>query len=112
MEKLIAFCGLNCTECEARTATLKNDDELRKAVAEKWRTAYNAPDLTYEMINCTGCRAEGAKIGHWEVCQIRKCAESQGFKTCGDCKNLESCEIVGPVLKFVPEAINNLRSLS
>ncbi len=112
MEKLIAFCGLNCATCEARTATINNDDELRKAVAEKWRTAYNAPDLTYEMINCTGCREEGAKIGHWEMCQIRKCATSQGFETCGECKELEKCELIGPVLKFVPEAITNLRSLS
>jgi Protein of unknown function (DUF3795) len=112
VEKLIAICGLNCATCEARIATINNDDELRKATAEKWRTAYNAPDITYEMINCTGCREEGAKIGHWEMCQIRKCATSQGFETCGDCKELESCELVAPVLKFAPEAKNNLRSLN
>ncbi|MDP4223264.1 MAG: DUF3795 domain-containing protein [Bacteroidota bacterium] len=112
MEKLIAICGLNCATCEARIATINNDDELRKATAEKWRTAYNAPDITYEMINCTGCREEGVKIGHWEMCQIQKCATSQGFKTCGDCKKLESCELVAQVHKFAPEAITNLRSLN
>jgi Protein of unknown function (DUF3795) len=112
MEKLIAICGLNCATCEARIATINNDDELRKATAEKWRTAYNAPDITYEMINCTGCREDGAKIGHWEMCQIRKCATSQGFKTCGDCKELESCELVAPIHKFAPEAKNNLQCLS
>jgi hypothetical protein len=35
MEKLIACCGLNCSTCEARIATIKNDDELRKATADK-----------------------------------------------------------------------------
>ena len=33
MEKIISCCGLNCATCEARIATLKNDDELRKATA-------------------------------------------------------------------------------
>ena len=30
MENKIAFCGLDCEECEARKATINNDDELRK----------------------------------------------------------------------------------
>ena len=70
MEKLIACCGLNCATCEARIATVKNDDELRKITAEKWKTLYNAPDMSPDMINCTGCREEGVKLGHWSMCQI------------------------------------------
>lgn len=112
MKKLISFCGLNCESCEARIATIKDDDELRKAVVEKWRTAYNAPDLNYTMINCTGCREAGVKIGHWNECGIRKCSESRGFSTCGDCKELETCQLIAPVLKFAPEALTNLKSLN
>ena len=33
MNKLIAYCGLDCEACEARTATLNNDDALREMVA-------------------------------------------------------------------------------
>ena len=29
MEKVIACCGLNCATCDARTATIANDDDLR-----------------------------------------------------------------------------------
>jgi hypothetical protein len=112
MEKLISCCGLNCTSCEARIATINNDDELRKATAEKWKTLYNAPDMTPDMINCTGCMEEGAKLGHWSMCQIRVCAASRGFQTCGECKELEECDIISGVLKFSPDALSNLKSLN
>jgi Protein of unknown function (DUF3795) len=71
MEKLIACCGLNCATCEARIATINNDDQLRKETAEKWKELYHADNMTAAMINCTGCREEGAKLGHWSECQIR-----------------------------------------
>ena len=112
MEKIISCCGLNCTTCEARIATIKNDDELRKATAEKWKTLYNSPDIAPETINCTGCREEGVKLGHWSMCQIRVCAAAKGFKTCGECKDLEQCSIISGVLKFAPDALSNLKSLN
>jgi hypothetical protein len=112
MEKIISCCGLNCATCEARIATIKNDDELRKATAEKWKTLYNSPDIAPEMINCTGCREEGVKLGHWSMCQIRVCAAAKGFKTCGECNDLEQCSIISGVLKFSPDALSNLKSLN
>lgn len=36
MEKMIAFCGLTCTECPAFIATQKDDDKERKKVAKVW----------------------------------------------------------------------------
>ena len=36
MNKLIACCGINCETCEARLATIKNDDKMRVEVAKKW----------------------------------------------------------------------------
>jgi hypothetical protein len=111
MEKLISCCGLNCAACDARTATINNDDELRKATAEKWKVAFSA-DITPEMINCTGCREEGAKFAHCSNCEIRKCVNAKGYDTCGDCSELETCTIVGGILKAVPDALANLRSLN
>jgi len=64
------------------------------------------------MINCTGCREEGVKIGHWSMCQIRNCVKLKGFETCGECKDLETCSIVSVVLKNVPDALQNLRNLN
>jgi hypothetical protein len=112
MEKLISCCGLNCAICDARIATIKNDNELRKATAEKWSVAHNAPDLVPEMINCTGCREDGVKFNYCNMCEIRNCVKTKGFNSCGDCQEMETCSIVAGIHKYVPEAITNLRNLN
>jgi hypothetical protein len=112
MEKIISCCGLNCATCDARVATIKNDNELRISTAEKWKAMYNSSDLNAEMINCTGCREEGVKFSHCNVCEIRNCVKEKGFNTCGDCADMETCVIVSAVHKYVPEAITNLKSLN
>jgi hypothetical protein len=112
MENIIACCGLNCTSCDARIATVKNDNELRRATAEKWSEMYHAADLTPELINCTGCREEGVKFSHCSVCEIRNCVKAKGYDTCGDCKEMDTCVLVSAVHKYMPEAINNLKNLN
>jgi hypothetical protein len=112
MEKLISCCGLNCAGCDARIATMNDDNELRTATAEKWKAMYDAPGLSAEMINCTGCREAGVKFDHCYKCEIRNCAQGRGFETCGECPEMGTCNIVAPVHQYVPEAIENLRSLN
>ena len=65
MDKLIAYCGLDCVKCEARIATLDNDDALREKVARK-RAEPNGVEITPSMINCIGCRVDGAKTPYCE----------------------------------------------
>jgi hypothetical protein len=112
MEKLISCCGLDCTTCDARIATVENNDEIRRATADKWRVSFNAPGLTYEMINCTGCREEGVKFTHCAMCEIKNCVKAKGFDTCGDCPEMETCTIVSAIHKYVPDAVKNLRELN
>ncbi len=112
MNKLIACCGLNCETCDAFIATMKNDDQLRKETAEKWQKAFNAPGITVESINCTGCREEGPKFSHCSACEVRKCVNAKGYETCVACAEMETCAIVGFIHKAVPEAITNLRGLN
>ena len=112
MEKLIACCGLNCETCDARIATIKNSDELRKATAEAWQKMFNAGEIPYQSINCTGCRMEGVKFSHCDTCGIRVCVNSKGYETCGDCTEMATCEIVAFVHKNAPEAIENLKRLN
>ena len=57
---LIGCCGLDCEACDARIATMTNDNSLREKTAALW-TKLNGVPITPEMIRCTGCRAEGAK---------------------------------------------------
>jgi len=112
MGKMIACCGLNCAACDARIATIANDNELRTKTAEKWMVQYNAQGITPEMINCTGCREAGVKIGHCEQCEIRKCVLSKDFQTCADCDMMESCALLKKIHQFAPEALENLKSLN
>ena len=58
--QLIGCCGLDCEKCDARIATTTNDNALRKKTAALW-TKLNGVTITPDMINCTGCRIEGAK---------------------------------------------------
>lgn len=111
MKDLISCCGLDCGTCEAREATLANDDVMRAKIAEQWRVQYNAPGITPEMINCTGCRMEGVKIGHWNECKIHLCVVEKGYQTCGDCSELGSCALVSQVHQFAPQALENLKNL-
>jgi hypothetical protein len=111
MGKLISCCGLDCATCDARTATLNDDNELRKTTAEKWSVNYHAA-IAPSMINCTGCREEGVKFSHCTVCEIRNCAKTKGFSTCGECSDMATCLIVAGVHKYVPDAIQNLMNLN
>ncbi len=112
MEKIIACCGLNCATCDARIATVTDNQALRASVAEKWKVQYQAAALTTDMINCTGCREPGAKFAHCNQCEIRSCVKSKGFQTCAGCSDLGNCAKVKGVHQYVPEALVNLQSLN
>ena len=43
MKDLIACCGLDCENCDARKATVNNDDALREKTAKQWAEANDAP---------------------------------------------------------------------
>lgn len=111
MEKAIACCGINCDTCDARKATLTNDNELRSKTAAAWSAQFNAK-ITADMINCTGCTEAGVKFSHCSNCEIRKCAQSKGFQTCANCSELDTCATLKELTQYVPDAMNNLKSLN
>ena len=109
MKNLIAYCGLDCGTCEARLATINNDDELRKKVAISW-SELNGAEITPAMINCVGCRLKGPKTPFCEsMCPIRQCASGKGFGTCGDCGEMETCEKLAMIISNNENARNNLK---
>lgn len=95
----IAYCGLNCKECDAYKATINNDDKLREAVAEEWSKLNNTV-ITKEMINCEGCKRDGKKTPYCEsLCEVKKCASKKGIELCKDCQNYENCKKRGAIQK-------------
>ena len=110
MNEYIAYCGLNCETCEARQATVNNDDELRSKVAKLW-SELNGVEITPEMINCTGCRIPGVKTPYCDsLCPIRQCAMNKQVETCGSCPEMKSCEKVGAIIANNPEALGRLEN--
>lgn len=109
MKTYIAYCGLDCEKCEARLATINNDDKLREKVAKHWSKLNNAKILP-EMINCTGCRIEGVKTPFCgSMCPIRRCAKEKNFETCGSCNQMETCEKLAMITDNDHEIIHNLK---
>ena len=108
MRELIAYCGLDCEACEARIATINNDDKLRVKVAKLW-SELNGVEITPEMINCLGCRVNGVKTPYCEsLCPIRQCALGKGYETCGSCAEMRTCEKVGMIINNNEAALHNL----
>lgn len=111
MKQLIACCGLDCESCDARIATIKNDDELREKTAREWSVLNNAPEITAATIHCMGCRADGVKFAYCsDYCEIRRCVHEKGWDTCRDCPEMDTCPRVGAVFQQAPGAKENLLS--
>ena len=109
MNKLIAYCGLDCEKCEARIATVNQDESLREKVAKKW-SELNGVEITPAMINCVGCRVDGVKTPYCEtMCPIRQCAQSRQVETCAECAEMEACPKLAQITDHSDEARRNLR---
>ena len=107
---MIAYCGLDCEKCDAYLATIHDDHALREKTAKLWAELNNAPILP-EHINCEGCRVDGMKTVYCDsFCSIRRCALKKGMTTCGDCPDLEQCQMVGTIISSTPDALKNLNS--
>lgn len=110
MKEFIAYCGLDCEICEARIATIKDDNELRRKIAKNW-SELNRVDITPEMINCSGCRLDGVKTPFCEsLCPIRSCAIQKGYETCGSCGDMATCEKINMIIGTNEEALRNLKT--
>ena len=110
MTKFIACCGLDCESCEARIATVNDNDALRQKVAKEW-SDLNGVEITPEMINCVGCRIDGVKTPYCEsLCPIRRCALERNVETCGSCAERDGCEKLGMIVKNNQDARWNLKA--
>ncbi len=109
MKDYIAYCGLDCEACDARLATVRNDDGMRQKVSELW-SQLNGADIRPDMINCTGCRIPGVKTPFCDaLCPIRQCAKSRGVETCAGCGEMDSCQKLAMITANNKDALRNLK---
>lgn len=84
MSEHIAYCGLDCSACDAFKATQSKDVERMKQIADRWNRELNT-EFTEKDIECDGCLSQ--RISGWcqSICDIRPCAEKRNVKTCAHC---------------------------
>lgn len=107
--KLIAYCGIDCSKCDAYIGTTTNDQTLLATTAKLW-SELNGVTITPEDLRCEGCRTNGIKTMYCSsLCKIKQCAISKQYETCGNCENLEQCPMIASIAKFHKDAIDNLK---
>jgi hypothetical protein len=85
MSSMVAFCGIDCSECKALIATQKNDAKMKKAIAEEWSKQFGH-QIKPEDINCAGCVVlDGPHINYCNICEIRNCATKKKVQNCAYC---------------------------
>ena len=110
MNKMIAYCGIVCTDCEAFTATQKNDNAKRKELAEAWSKEFSH-EIKPEEINCDGCLSfDGRHISYCNVCEIRKCGIEKDVENCAGCVEYK-CEKLEKFHEQAPKAKGNLEEI-
>lgn len=107
MKAMIAYCGLNCYECDAFLATRENDDDLRVEVARLWSKQFQMR-LQPSDINCDGCQSRtGRTVPHCKNCEIRACAIKNNITNCAHCDQY-LCETLHQFIKTIPKARQRL----
>ena len=92
MSRMIAYCGLVCSECPTFLATRADDDAPARARTAAVYAEKFGFHLRPEEIDCDGCRSEGGTLmAYCGACAIRACCRSRGLDNCALCPDA-SCE--------------------
>jgi hypothetical protein len=92
-DRMVAYCGLICTDCDAYKATQAEDMESLERMAKEASDQFGM-EMTVADAMCDGCHAtSGRQIGYCHQCAIRLCAVDQHIETCGHCADY-ACEKV------------------
>jgi hypothetical protein len=111
MAELLAYCGLDCGECEACIATQKNDRAGLEAAAKKWAEQFGAKAINADMCICDGCSTgKRTSTAHAATCAIRVCASARGVITCAHCADY-GCATLQQFFAFAPVLKEKLQAI-
>lgn len=86
----LAYCCLNCYECELFIATRDNNEQLKAEVVQKWNIKQDE-NFNLQDFGCLGCKSE--KLAFFcKDCNVKKCAIQKGFQICAQCEDLDYCD--------------------
>jgi hypothetical protein len=110
-KEMVAYCGMDCTECPTYQATQNNDNNARAEVARFYSGRYKI-NVDPQDINCDGCLPAGKQImGYCRECEIRKCGIERKVMNCGYCSDYP-CDRLNKVHKIAVKAKNRLDNIS
>jgi hypothetical protein len=109
MEKMIAYCGLECHRCDTFLATKNNDGEKRAAVIQRW-FKYTSELIKPEDVNCDGCFSNNGKLfPYCQTCDIKTCGMEKNVVNCAYCPEYP-CEKLEQFFHVVPESPKRLKA--
>lgn len=84
-ERMVAYCGIVCTDCEAYKATQAEDMEALERMAKEASEKLNV-EMTVADAMCDGCMSTtGRRIQYCHECAIRTCAVQKDIENCAHC---------------------------
>jgi len=110
MPEMIAYCGLDCTRCEAYIYTQSGNREGQLNLLERWRKDYKSPDMDLSSVTCDGCTSSGRTGGYCVQCPIRACSRERGLPHCGACPDY-ICAKLSDMFLMAPQMRENLDRL-
>ncbi len=110
MSTLIAFCGIDCGECQAYKATQANDRDWMERILAEWRVQYSSPDMNINAVICDGCTSSGRHGGYCPECPIRACAVERNVVNCAHCADY-ACENLNGFFAMAPQAKEGLEAI-
>jgi hypothetical protein len=124
----VGYCGLYCNACGIRQERIKTAvSNLRDILAHysfdkmmpelaKWEPSLKHYNEFSEVMNglvkmfgdCPGCLQGGGDPN----CKVRSCANEKSYRTCAECREVETCEPLAPYrkgYKGLTPALQNIR---
>lgn len=105
MKKIIAYCGIDCSECPAYLATKSGDFKEIRKVAKEW----SSDSMTFEPeeVRCEGCNQDGIVFSWCRECPIRSCCRAKGYENCAYCEEYD-CDNLKMTFEKSPSAKERL----
>jgi hypothetical protein len=115
MNKMMAYCGLECGNCPIHLATYEKDSirqqEMRVSIASFCREHYGMDLQSEDITDCDGCRSDTGRIFSGCLnCEIRKCAIERDLESCAYCTDY-ACDKLKDFFSRDPGAQANLERL-
>ena len=111
MARIIGYCGVDCTVCEAYIATQDGDEAEKERIAARWRQKYHNPKIDAAYVTCDGCLTHSAYLGGYCLdCPIRRCGHARGVFNCACCPEYP-CDTLVRFFKLVPTAQATLEQI-